>query len=425
MKKIHIYNTKKFIKIFIAVLIAMILFTMIIDFVELSRRFANKEVSFFNIVKLTFLKQPSLIIEILPFIILLTAIIFFTKLSNNYEITVFKSIGTSLYNILLAPIMVIIIIAIIEITIFSDFAKVVNKEYKAQLQQILHPNKSDYHKKNEYLAQEIWFKQDNIKTPYIFKAQYVTIYNKTISFNEVTLFFIKKNNFGKELIDANSDASFKNVIKKNPDFQIESGAELNLKDKGLYNRYMSAELIDANSDASFKNENQDVLYAEKMVLTKQKLYLHNVTIPALQRAISIPEMVLPTNLSTILIINYLKNNNKQINSLWDLLEQRRLLNQAKIKTTKQDALLSLYFLKPLSYILLFLLAALLCIYPPRYQKKLLNIILTIILGFSIYALLNIGYSLAVSEAISIIFGIWITHIFLILVILYLLIRKEL
>ena len=369
MKKIHIYNAKKFTKIFVAVLIAVIFFTMIIDFVELSKRLANKEVDFFAVIKLVLLKQPSLITEILPFVILLAAIIFCTKLSDNYEITVLKSVGAGLYIILLAPIIIIAMIAIVEITIFYDFAKVTHKDYKIQLHQILHPKQISHEKKYDYFDQETWFKQDGLKKPYIFKTQYVTIYNETVSFYDVSLFFIGKDELSVGVIDANSDASFKNVDKNVPDFQIESGAELNLNDKGVYNRYMSAGIIDANSDASFKNENQDIWYVERMVLTQQKLHLYNITAPALQKNIFIPEMILPTNLSKIFVINYLKNNSEQINSLWTLLKQRKLLNQANINPIKQDALLSFYLLKPLSYILLFLLAALLCIYPPRYQKN--------------------------------------------------------
>ena len=92
--------------------------------------------------------------------------------------------------------------------------------------------------------------------------------------------------------------------------------------------------------------------------------------------------------------------------------------------SKQIALLNFTIFKPVFYICLFLLAGIFCIYPPRHQKKILYIISSVVIGFVSYFILNIFYTLAAASKLSILFGIWLPHILLLLLVLYLLIKKE-
>jgi lipopolysaccharide export LptBFGC system permease protein LptF len=91
---------------------------------------------------------------------------------------------------------------------------------------------------------------------------------------------------------------------------------------------------------------------------------------------------------------------------------------------KQIALLNSYLAKPIFYVFLFLLAAYLCIYPPRFEKKFITITIAIISGFALFFVLNIMHSLAISARITVISGIWVPVLLFLNVIILLLLAKE-
>ena len=191
MKKIHFYHSKKFLEILIAVLISVIILTMIIDLIELLRRLSNKDAGFFIILKLALLKQPSLIAEIFPFIILLTSIIFFHKLSNDMVITVLNAAGMSLRAIFIAPIMIIVLIYIMELTIFNQMVKKFDKQYKINLANILQSDKRYDEKQQGKYNKELWLLQKNQDYSYIINAMKVMIHKEQVLFKDVKIFFIQ------------------------------------------------------------------------------------------------------------------------------------------------------------------------------------------------------------------------------------------
>jgi lipopolysaccharide export LptBFGC system permease protein LptF len=383
MKKIHFYHSKKFLGIFISVLISVIIFTVIIDLTELLRRLSDKEVSFFTVFKLALLKQPTLISEIFPFIILLSSIIFFHKLSNNMVINVLNSAGVSLKTIFIAPIIIIILIYAMELTIFNKILKKVNLQYKVSLAQILQPNDVYNNKKYDQYKKELWIQQKNQDYSYIINAMQVIISEEQVILKDVKIFFLQNYQLPAY------------VIKKH-DLQI-------LNDQKLLVEY---------------------LHAKKAVLQSAILSLHNVTIAQLQNKHFINNMTLAHNLDKKFLSNYLMQHNKSYYSLKELYQQSKLLKESGINSVKQDAQLAINLAKILCYINLFLLAAFACIYAPRYKKKLLKIIMAILLGFSTYVLLNLTYSLVILGKISIFYGVFLINIFFMILFTYLLIYKK-
>lgn len=367
MKRIHYYTVTKFSKIFFSVLLSVVLLTIIIDFVELTRRLSEKSANLLQIIELTFLKQPLLILDVMPFVILLTAILFLVKLSDNSEITIFKSSGVSLKTIFKGPLVVVLLLSFIEIFLFNNFATFAERTYKQNISNILSPNRIS-ESNMEDVTQELWFKQNQQDVPYIFKSQKILFKQESLELYDITLIFLE-----------------------------------NIHD-------------------------QNVLYAQKAEIKAGKLDLYNISqVGKHNEKVELVEfMTFPTSVTKEFIKNKLRKNASDLGvvSIWDVLSSIKLLKEMGFSINKQVALLNCYIIKPVFYVYLFLLASIFCIYPPRHQKKVIYIISSVLIGFTSYFLLNIGYTLAAAAKLSIIFGIWLPNILLLLLALYFLIKKE-
>lgn len=363
MKKIHSYTTIKFTKIFFGVLVSIVLLTVIIDFVELTRRLSGKSATLMQTINLTILKQPSLMLDVMPFVILLSGILFLVKLSDNSEITILKASGISLKKIFKAPLIIITAIALIEILLFNHFATYTERIYKKNINNILSPG----HIIENHIDQGMWFKQNKIDIPYIFKSQRIVFKENLVELYDIKLIFIGDNN-------------------------------------------------------------DNLLYANKATIKERQLNLHDITMIGKhnEEIYHKDSLTLATSLSKEFMKNKIRNIESDfgIASIWDILSSLQMLKTMGFNVSKQTSLLNFYMAKPILYISLFLLSGIFCIYPPRHQKKILYIIISVISGFFIYFILNISYTLTSASELSILFGIWLPHILLLLSILYLLIRKE-
>ena len=95
---IYLYKTKL---IYILVSLIILSFTVqIVDLIELTRININKSnFAFENILKMSFLKLPFLINEILPFIIIISTAFYFKNLIDNNEFVSMRNVGLSILNI--------------------------------------------------------------------------------------------------------------------------------------------------------------------------------------------------------------------------------------------------------------------------------------------------------------------------------------
>ena len=94
----YLYRTK--IYYIITSLLILIVTVQIIDFIELTRSNINKENFVFeNILKMSLLKTPFLINEILPFVIIISTAFYFKNLIDNNEFVSIRNVGLSILNI--------------------------------------------------------------------------------------------------------------------------------------------------------------------------------------------------------------------------------------------------------------------------------------------------------------------------------------
>ena len=128
------YILKHYIYIFFATLFALAAIVMLFDMIELLRTAAKREnIAFINIVILALLKSPQMIHILLPFVTLLSGIIFFLKYSASSELIIMRSVGMSVWNFLTPIIAFIFLLTkyiklkIAEIKILNIIITIINK----------------------------------------------------------------------------------------------------------------------------------------------------------------------------------------------------------------------------------------------------------------------------------------------------------
>lgn len=103
----------------------------ILEIVEMSRKLGAKVgieegVGF----KMVLLKMPDMILQIVPFIILLGTLTCFSKLTKNQELTAIRACGLPARQFLIPPVIVCLAIGLFNITAFNPFAATMLKQYE-------------------------------------------------------------------------------------------------------------------------------------------------------------------------------------------------------------------------------------------------------------------------------------------------------
>ncbi len=353
------YLAFKYFKLFSLTTIVITILILLIDFIELLRRFAKKNIDISKIFEVSLLKQIPILVEILPFVILISAIFFFTRLSSNSEITIIKSSSLNSKKIFAYPLLIILLIALSDITIL----RIISKETKEKYEHIL---QNDFGVYNSTQTKHLWFKEES-NPPYFFGAKKI------------------------EFLD-----------------------QINFKDLIIINH---------------KDQQNKIIKADKATLDNKLIKMSGVKLINSNNNIeNIQQLNMQMEIDPNIIKARFNNEAIKIESHYSAYELLKKIKQNDIYGNgkiKYKILLNNMFAKILYYIFLFLLAAYFCVFPPRYSKKLINIIVTVTLAFITFFILNILFTLTYAGKINLYYGIWLPNIILLLIIINLNLQAEL
>ena len=144
MKTYINFLTAIFLKSFLYVLLIIFSLVFLINLLTEIEFFDDMSVSIFFPIQLSILNAPSMIFEIFPFIFLISTQLFFIKLFNNDEITVFKYSGLKNSKIILIISLITLALSILIISLFYNASSNL-KNFYLEL-------KSNYTKDDKYLA---------------------------------------------------------------------------------------------------------------------------------------------------------------------------------------------------------------------------------------------------------------------------------
>jgi len=303
LKSINKYIIKEYIKSLLIVMAVMLSIVILINFLDEFNFFkTKKDLKFFTFILFVILKIPNTLINLFPFIILFSGIVFFLKIYNYNEIISLRVMGYSNIQIIIVPAITSFIIGYFLIFIVVPFSSSFLKYYEEL--------RSEYNEtKNLIFVNDtgIWILDKNNKEKNIIRIEKIdknfsriekiTIYNYDNNNN-----FIKRFDAEEGLINEKKWALNKvNIIsadKKNKEkylnnFEYENNININ-EIKNIYKNTETTSLL---------NISKEILILEDKGYSAVDLRIRY------QKLISLPIFLLTMSiLSGLMIINLKKTS---------------------------------------------------------------------------------------------------------------------
>ena len=278
------YISKEFIKITINTIIIFFSLGFIMNLFEEINFFKDIDGRIYIPLLLSLLVVPSLLYNMMPFIILISGIWFFLKIKKSDEITAMRISGMSNFSVILIPSIITVIIGIIFITSVNPVTSVLLEKYEII--------KGGYEKDKDYLAaitkNGIWIKEKNNNKNNIIRSTHL----KDNDLINVTIYeFDKNNNFSKRIEAKSADItsliwSLKEVKIIDNEGKILSDNLANISYASIYDIDKIKSLYSNLDTVSFwEIENEIKLLEERGYSTKQME-------TKLQRSLSFPFFLL-------------------------------------------------------------------------------------------------------------------------------------
>lgn len=199
------YIFKKFIHNFLLIIASISLIVIVATILELLRRSYGKPISINIIFKLTILKLPYLLHEIIIFIMLFTSMLTYLNLHNNHEILACRSFGYSSWQFTLPSIIASFIISLLVVCVYNPISASWLKKFENLENQYFTKGSSIL----SISSSGLWIKEEKGASTNILYASSVTQPNFLL--HNVTLYKFINNNFISR-IDAKEASIVDNII---------------------------------------------------------------------------------------------------------------------------------------------------------------------------------------------------------------------
>ena len=179
---ISVYITKYILKYFIFILLSLFFVFLIVSIFE-----SNDKIPFYINFKIILFKIPIFLETILHFIIYLSGLFVFYKLSNNNEFIIMRTTNKSLIQLIKFPLIIFFIFGIFIILVYNPISVYLNIKSE-ELENIYIKNED---KKMLEVSNRIWFREKNNNQELIISAK--KVYKDTLLFKDVLLIYTNKN----------------------------------------------------------------------------------------------------------------------------------------------------------------------------------------------------------------------------------------
>jgi lipopolysaccharide export system permease protein len=172
------------------VLATFVFITILFDIIEISRRAQDHHVPLRIILGMVFLKLPHIILDILPFIILLGSILTFSSLTRNSELVVARASGVSAWQFLLPAISISFVIGVLVVGIINPLSAILLSRFEALETKYLDSSAGSL----SVSSTGLWLKQQNKDdgSKIIIHALHAS--NETATLFDATFFIFSKDN---------------------------------------------------------------------------------------------------------------------------------------------------------------------------------------------------------------------------------------
>ena len=168
MKKINIYLFKLTLKYLFINLVIISIFIIFINLLELSRIISQENKTVINFLYLSFLKYPSILNEIIPFVTIISISFLIRNLVNNNELVSMRNLGYSIFDIFLPISLATFFVGLFFLFFLNPFSVILEGKYDINTDQ-----KEDSLYSIKISNNEMWIKNKDKEL----KSSYINIKN--------------------------------------------------------------------------------------------------------------------------------------------------------------------------------------------------------------------------------------------------------
>lgn len=364
-KKINSYIAINFLLRFGQILLGFSLLIFFINFMDALEKVERSNVPFYTTFLMAFLQIPDFLNDVVPSLILMSAITAFFLLSSKSEITVIRSSGFSLWQVVKPMALCSFLIGIFWVTIFDEISIQMSRKFDdLERKYVRHEIRESVIPRSG-----IWIKQSNVeKAEEDLIIQAKKIYKNNIELNKVTIWFFDKDGKFYQKIDAE-----KMFLKEN--FWLL----------------------------------EDITFNDSNTLNKR-----------------IDNYSIKTDLKPDFVIQKIVNNfqNVKLFSIFELSPLIKDLESAGFSSTKFKVYLQSLLSKPLLFLSMVLIACFFGLNHARNQTAVLMIFLGVTTGLILYITSSIMNALGSSGIIPIFASTWVMAIICLSIGILLIYKKE-
>lgn len=139
-------------------LLALSVFIYLIDLIELMRQTAGRHVSVAKTALMSLTKQPDLMLQVLPFAILIASLIWLNQLNRRQELVALRAAGLPARRIILAPMLACMVVGLAALFVLNPIAATLLKKFDSWQSDVMPGNVKGILTSGG----SIWLKQEEI-----------------------------------------------------------------------------------------------------------------------------------------------------------------------------------------------------------------------------------------------------------------------
>jgi lipopolysaccharide export system permease protein len=136
------YVARQYLHYFLLIFAVLGSVSILLDSVELLRRLAKYDnLTAWRLISFTLLKSPEILLEIMPFTILISGVFTFWQLTRTSELVVIRATGVSVWQFMLSPLLIACTLGVIKMTLLNPIGAVLLSQFEKN--ESLYMNVSD------------------------------------------------------------------------------------------------------------------------------------------------------------------------------------------------------------------------------------------------------------------------------------------
>lgn len=358
------YIIRQFLMAFTAVLMTLCFVVFIFDSIELIKKSAKYSYGFDKVLLMASLKLPYMIEILLPFAVLLGAVVIFFKLTKSQELVIIRAVGQSVWQFVTPLMIAAFLTGVFNMTVFNPISSKMYSKYQ-QLEEMYNTNSKTDEVPFFSQSSGLWLREHRDGKMYVIHADYIRQDKYDLIMR------------GFSILEFNDDDAF--VRRVDAGEAVLEGHTFHLKNVRVFQAGKNIEQIDR------------VDFQTKMTLGK------------IQENLASPETV----------------------SFWDLPALISFFESTGFSAHTHRLRLQSLMSSPFMLMTMVMIAAVFGIPPNQRQGgTLLKIFFGVCLGFILYFVSRVTYALGVSGNLPVFIAVWTPPLVFLLITTSLLLHQE-